>query len=103
MEKLFVFALTFLLLTLDPCFADWFDGEVQKIDLEAQELTVSEIDPITEVEEAEVISIVPQTTFAGVKALKDIRTGDEVAIEAKYDEPSDSWQAVSVEIPGAGE
>jgi len=100
---LLTMVVTLFALPLRAAFAEWFDGEVQKIDLKEQEITVSEVDPITEAEEAEVIAVVPGTTFSGVKNLKEVRAGDEVSIEAKYDEPSDSWQAVSVEVSGAGE
>ena len=97
------FLVIFLLFPAAFCAAEWFDGDIEKIDLKTQELTVTEVDPITEVEEAEVISILPATTFSGVTGLKDIRPGDEVSVEAKYDEASDSWQALSVEVSGAGE
>ena len=96
------FALFFV--ATDPfCHADWFEGEVSRVDLRFGELTVTEIDPITGTEDAEVIAVLPATVFSGVRGLKDIKTGDEVTVEARYDESSDSWQAVSVEIPGAGE
>ena len=80
----------------------WFDGEVSKVDTRAQELIITEQDPITEDEEATVISILSTTKFSGVKSLKEIKTGDEVSVEVSYDELSDSWQAISVEVAGAG-
>lgn len=92
-----------VLMPLSHCFAEWFDGEIQKVDLKEQEIAVSEVDPITETERTEVVVIVPQTVFSGVAALKEVRIGDEVSIEARYDEASDAWQAVSVEVIGAGE
>ena len=106
MKQKIIFAaaiIAFLSFLSVPAFAEWFDGEAQTVDLKTQELTVAEVDPITEFEEAEVITIVPATTFAGVAALKDIHAGDEVTVEAKYDEPTDSWRAVSVEVAGAEE
>ena len=48
------------------------------------------------------IAVIPSTVFSGVRSLKDVRTGDEILIEAGYDENSDSWQAISVEV-SAGE
>lgn len=102
MKKTFVLVLTFLLLIAGPCFAEWFDGEVQKIDAKANTIIISEIDPITETEEKKEILVQDATVFAGVKSLKDIRKNDNVTIEAEYDEPTDAWKAVSVEVAEAG-
>ena len=85
------------------CSAEWFDGEVGKVDLKAKTVTVSEVDPITDTEEANEIVINEVTTFSGVKSLEELKSGDDVTIEAKYDEPTDSWKAVSVEMAEAGE
>ena len=83
--------------------AEWFDGEVQKIDAKAKTITISEIDPITDTEEKKEVLIDETTVFSGVTSLKDIRENDNVTIEAQYDEPTDAWKAVSVEVPQAGE
>ena len=82
--------------------AEWFDGEVQKIDAKARTITISEIDPITDTEEKKEVLIDQATVFSGVKSLKDIRENDNVTIEAQYDEPSDVWKALSVEVAEAG-
>ena len=82
--------------------AEWFDGEVQKIDLKDKTLTISQIDPITEAEQKEQILVSESTVFSGVKSLKDIRVNDNVTIEAKYDEPTDAWKALSIEVAEAG-
>ena len=82
--------------------AEWFDGEVQKVDAKANTFTISEIDPITDVEEKEEILVSSATVFSGVASLKDIRPNDNVTVEAQYDEPTDVWKAVSVEVAGAG-
>ncbi len=82
--------------------AEWFDGEVQKIDAKAGTITISEIDPITNTEEKEEILVDDATIFSGVSSLKDIRKNDNVTIEARYDEPADVWRAVSVEVAEAG-
>ena len=82
--------------------AEWFDGEVQKVDSKAQTITISEIDPITDTEEKKEILVGEATVFSGVKSLKEIRKDDNVTIEAAYDEPTDAWKAVSVEVPEAG-
>ena len=82
--------------------AEWFDGEVQKIDAKAQTITVSEIDPITDIEEKKEILIDQATVFSGVTSLKDIRENDNVTVEAQYDEPTDAWKALSVEVAEAG-
>ena len=82
--------------------AEWLDGEVQKIDTKAKMITISEIDPITDTEEKKEILVDKATVFSGVKALKDIRENDDVTIEALYDEPSDVWKALSVEVAEAG-
>lgn len=81
---------------------EWFDGEVQKVDAQAQTITVSEIDPITDAEEKKEILIDKKTAFSGVTSFKDIRIDDNVTVEAKYDEPSDVWRAISVEVAEAG-
>ena len=82
--------------------AEWFDGEVQKIDAQAKTVTISEIDPITNIEEKKEILVDNVTVFSGVKSLKDIRKDDNVTIEAQYDEPTDAWKALSVEVAEAG-
>ncbi|MFA5159859.1 MAG: hypothetical protein WC484_05070 [Candidatus Omnitrophota bacterium] len=94
------FVLTFLFSM--PLRAEWFDGEVQKIDTKAKTITLSEIDPITDTEEKKEILIDKATVFSGVTSLKDIRENDDVTIEAQYDEPSDVWKALSVEVAEAG-
>ena len=82
--------------------AEWFDGEVQKIDAKARTITISEIDPITDTEEKKEVLVGDTTLFSGVKSLKDIRVDDNVTIEAQYDEPTDAWKAISVEVAEAG-
>jgi hypothetical protein len=82
--------------------AEWFDGEVQKIDTKAQTITISEIDPITDIEEKKEILVDEATVFSGVASLKDIRENDNVTIEAQYDETTDAWKALSVEVAEAG-
>jgi hypothetical protein len=82
--------------------AEWFDGEVQKVDTQAKTLTISEIDPITDAEDKQEILVDDTTVFSGVKSLKDIRVNDNVTIEAQYDEPADVWKALSVEVAEAG-
>ena len=92
----------FLLFACRMAMAEWFDGEVQKVDFKAQTITISEIDPITETEEKEEILVDQATVFSGVTSLKDIRKNDNVTIEAQYDEPTDVWKALSVEVAEAG-
>jgi hypothetical protein len=82
--------------------AEWFDGEVQKVDLKARTVTISEIDPITDTEEKKEILVEETTVFSGVKSLGDVRKDDNVTIEAQYDEPTDAWKALSVEVAEAG-
>ena len=98
--------LTILMILLLPfvtiLHAEWFDGEVQKIDAKAGTFTLSEIDPITDTEEKVEVLVNEATVFAGVASLKDIRKNDNVTVEAQYDEPTDVWKAVSVEVAGAG-
>jgi hypothetical protein len=85
-----------------PLQAEWFDGEVQKVDAKAGTITISEIDPITDTEEKKEILIDQVTVFSGVASLKDIRENDNVTIEAQYDEPTDAWKALSIEVAEAG-
>jgi len=82
--------------------AEWFDGEVQKTDTKAKTITLSEIDPITDTEDKKEILVDEATIFSGVASLKDIRENDNVTIEAQYDEPTDAWKALSVEVAEAG-
>ncbi|MFA5168146.1 MAG: hypothetical protein WC530_06420 [Candidatus Omnitrophota bacterium] len=82
--------------------AEWFDGEVQKIDAKAKTITISEIDPITDTEEKKEILVDETTVFSGVTSLKDIHKNDDVTIEAQYDDPTDVWKALSVEVAEAG-
>ena len=82
--------------------AEWFDGEVQKIDAKAKTITISEIDPITNIEEKKEILVDQATVFSGVASFKDIRENDDVTIEARYDDPTDAWKAISIEVAEAG-
>jgi hypothetical protein len=82
--------------------AEWFDGDVQKTDIEHNTITITEIDPITEAEETKEILVDSTTVFSGVASLKEIREDDDVTIEAQYDEPTDAWKALSVEVAEAG-
>ena len=103
--KTFRFLALFLILAFPfsvTLCAEWFDGEVQKIDAQAKTITISEIDPITNTEEKKEILTDKATVFSGVTSLKDIRENDDVTIEALYDEPSDVWKALSVEVAEAG-
>jgi hypothetical protein len=96
------FMALFLLCACRMAMAEWFDGEVQKVDAKAQTITLSEIDPITDTEEKKELLVDGATVFSGVKSLKDIRENDNVTIEAQYDEPTDAWKAISVEVAEAG-
>lgn len=91
------------LLPAGVCCAEWIDGEVEKIDPKTGIMVLSEVDPITNAEETDEIVIQPSTTFSGVKSLKELRAGDDVTVEAQYDEPTDSWRAISVEMAAAGD
>ena len=82
--------------------AEWFDGEVQKVDTNAKTITISEIDPITDTEEKKEILVGDTTLFAGVRSLKEVRKDDNVTIEALYDEATDVWKAISLEVAEAG-
>ena len=84
------------------CFAEWFDGEVQKVDLKARTITISEIDPITDTEEKKEILAEETTLFSGVKSIREVRKDDNVTIEAQYDDTTDAWKAISVEVAEAG-
>lgn len=82
--------------------AEWFDGEVQKVDVKTGTFTISEIDPITDIEEKDEILVSGATVFSGVASLKDIQPNDNVTVEVQYDEPTDVWKALSVEVAAAG-
>ena len=102
MTLVYLFVCFFFLLIVCPAYAEWFDGEVQKIDAKAKTITLSEIDPITNSEEKKEILIDKATVFSGVASFEAIRENDNVTIEARYDEPTDVWKAVSVEVAEAG-
>lgn len=97
-------AIFFILTFLSPVAlrAEWFDGEVQKVNAKDKTIIISEIDPITDTEERKEILTDEATVFLGVASLTDIRENDDVTIEAKYDEPTDVWKALSVEVAEAG-
>lgn len=99
-----VLALFFILTLLLPVTlrAEWFDGEVQKVDVKDKTIMISEIDPITDTEEKKEVLTDDATVFLGVASLKDVRENDNVTIEAQYDEPTDVWKALSVEVAEAG-
>ena len=98
----FLSILIFLSGPYTATFAEWFDGEVQKIDAKAGTFTLSEIDPITDTEEKVEVLVSEATVFTGLASLREIQANDNVTVEAQYDEPTDAWKAVSVEIAGAG-
>ena len=101
-SKIFVLFLILILPLGAALRAEWFDGDVQKIDVKAKTLTISEIDPITDTEEKKEILVDQATVFSGVTSLKDIHPNDDVTIEAQYDEAADAWKALSVEVAAAG-
>lgn len=102
LSKVFAVAVIFLLSFSGALHAEWFDGEVQKVDAKRGTILISEIDPITDAEEKEEILVDDATVFQGVNSLKDVRSNDNVTIEAVYDETKDAWKALSVEVAGAG-
>ena len=102
MTALFILGWCVLLAFVCTAHAEWFDGEVQKIDAKAKTITISEIDPITDTQETKEVLIDQTTVFSGVTSLKDIRENDNVTIEAQYDESADAWKALSVEVAEAG-
>ena len=99
-----ILAILFLLIL--PCavslYAEWFDGEVQAIDVKNKTITLSEVDPITDIEEKKELLVDGTTVFSGVSSLKDIRKNDNATIEAQYDEKEDVWKALSIEVAEAG-
>jgi len=99
-----ILALFFILTLLSPVTlrAEWFDGEVQKVNAKDKTIIISEIDPITDTEERKEILTDEATVFLGVASLTDIHENDDVTVEAKYDEPADVWKAISVEVAEAG-
>jgi hypothetical protein len=104
MKNFKIFTLIFILtfsFSVTLC-AEWFDGEVQKTDVKTGTITISEIDPITDIEEKQEFLVDEATVFSGVTSLKDIRENDNVTIEAQYDDPTDAWKALSVEVAEAG-
>jgi len=101
-SKILSVFLTLMLTFSVALHAEWFDGEVQKVDVKAKMITISDIDPITDTEEKKEVLIDEATVFSGVTSLKDIRENDNVTIEARYDEPSDVWKALSIEVAEAG-
>ena len=96
------FITLFLLFACRMVMAEWFDGEVQKVDLQAKTITISEIDPITDTEEKKEILVEEATLFLGVKSIREVRKDDNVTIEAQYDDSTDAWKAISVEVAEAG-
>ena len=101
-SKILSVFLTLMLTFSVALHAEWFDGEVQKVDVKAKMITISDIDPITDTEEKKEVLIDEATVFSGFTSLKDIRENDNVTIEARYDEPSDVWKALSIEVAEAG-
>ena len=99
-----LFALLFALLFFFPLNlrAEWFDGDVQEVDLKNKTITLSEVDPITEAEEKKEILVGESTIFSGVNELKDVRKNDNATVEARYDDEADVWKAVSIEVAQAG-
>lgn len=101
---IFFFGLWILILCgTGMIFAEWVDGEVKKIDAKDRTLTIGEIDPITDTEENQEIAIDSTTVFSGVKSLEELQEGDDISAEVQYDAPTDSWKAISIEIPEAGD
>ncbi len=102
-SRLAFFLAVFFLIFSVPAFAEWFDGDVTKTDLAKNELTISQSDPITDTDELIVMTVNPSTVFLGVSSLKDIKVGDEVSAEVEMDPENETWKALSVEVPAAGE
>lgn len=95
--------LSLILLCTGVLRAEWVDGEVKQVDAKAGTLTIREIDPITDTEENQEIVVDPATVFSGAKSLADLQPDDAISAEVKYDAATDSWKALSIEIPEAGD
>ena len=72
-------------------------GKVEKVDAATNMVTLT-----TAAGEKKEISVKPETTYAGVASLADLKEGQDVSIEASEEgEGSGKWAATSVKVEAA--
>ena len=76
-------------------------GKIANIDAAANSLSVSQSNPATGAEENLNFSVSADTTFAGVKALAELKAGDQVSVDAEQDAATGSWKATSISTEAA--
>ena len=73
-------------------------GKVESVDATAKTLSVNTPDATTGTEKKVSISIPETATFSGVSSLDQIKSGDEVWVEAEEDAATGGWKATSVQV-----
>ena len=76
------------------------NGKIVAVDASANTMTLDHLDPVTGAEKQMIFKVQPDAKFSGVKSLADLKAGQQVWVDAKQDEASKSWEAVSVIITG---
>lgn len=79
-------------------WAETVKGTVNKVDTAANTVEISKTDEATGAVEAVVIAVNPNTGYAGVAKLEEIKAGNTVTIVAEKDEAGAGWAAKSVEV-----
>lgn len=71
-------------------------SKITDVNTSSDYLKATHFDPQTETTEEIKVDIEPGTHFEGVEALKDLKVGDEVTIEANYNAFTHEWKALSI-------
>ncbi len=87
-----------VLLSLPAASADvvTVKSKITDVNVSSDYLKATHFDPQTETTEEIKVDIEPGTHFEGVEALKDLKAGDEVTIEANFNAFTHEWKALSI-------
>ncbi|MBI4358554.1 MAG: hypothetical protein HY584_04575 [Candidatus Omnitrophica bacterium] len=86
-----------LTLLQGTAMAEMIQGTIASLDLAASMLTITRISPSTGAEESLEVALSPEVTLKGLGSLEELKTGDEVTVEASQDE-SGKFQATAIEV-----
>lgn len=93
----------FLMLALsvfqNPAQATMFRGEVEAVREDGSSFSFKRSNPLNlSVAERFDIAVLPDTKFEKISSLKELRPGDEVAVDATQKRENGTWEAASVRI-----
>ena len=103
MKKIQMLMLVLLAVSLvisGTAFAKTVSGTVASVDAATNSLSLNTKDDAGAEKKVDLM-VKSDATFSGVSSLADLKTGQEVKVEAEEDAATGSWNATFVEVAGA--